>query len=237
MMVLWVWNQLNFSVLENNLFNWIKKLIKSRNSFLNSSQWKGSSKYWNDRYKGGGNSGAGSYNRLAEFKAKILNDFVKENDVNSVIEWGCGDGNQLSLAKYPLYWGYDVSEQAIKICKIKFKKDKIKNFLWCGGENTIERKADLAISLDVLYHLIEDAIFDAYMHRLFKSANKYVIIYSCNYDDNTVATHVKCRNFTSWVESNEENWCLNKIIKNEFPYNNSDPDNTSWSDFYIYHKK
>ena len=30
------------------------------------------------RYKKGGNSGAGSYNHLAEFKAEVLNQFVKE---------------------------------------------------------------------------------------------------------------------------------------------------------------
>src|SRR5687768_6622655 len=55
-------------------------------SFLNSNQ------YWDDRYLIGGNSGAGSYDRLAQFKADVLNKFAYDRDVSSVIEFGCGDG-------------------------------------------------------------------------------------------------------------------------------------------------
>ena len=53
--------------------------------------------YWENRYKNNGNSGAGSYGRLAEFKADVINNFIAENKITSVIEFGCGDGNQLSL--------------------------------------------------------------------------------------------------------------------------------------------
>ena len=44
---------------------------------------KNSREYWEKRYASGGNSGAGSYNYLAEFKAEILNNFVTENNINS----------------------------------------------------------------------------------------------------------------------------------------------------------
>ncbi|MDR2439202.1 MAG: class I SAM-dependent methyltransferase [Planctomycetaceae bacterium] len=80
----------------------------------------GSKRYWDNRYCQGGNSGAGSYGRLAEFKAEILNKFVTENNINSVIEFGCGDGNQLMLANYPYYIGVDVSPKAIEICRELF---------------------------------------------------------------------------------------------------------------------
>ena len=49
----------------------------------------------------GGNSGAGSYNKIAIFKAKIMNQFVLENNIQHVIEFGFGDGAQLERAKYP----------------------------------------------------------------------------------------------------------------------------------------
>ena len=52
--------------------------------------------YWISRYKQGGNSGAGSYNNLAEFKGEIINDFVATHHTKTVIEFGCGDGNPLS---------------------------------------------------------------------------------------------------------------------------------------------
>lgn len=42
--------------------------------------------------------------------------------------------------------------------------------------------ADLTLSLDVIYHLIEDNVFFTYMDRLFDSSTKFVIIYSLNTD-------------------------------------------------------
>jgi len=41
--------------------------------------------YWENRYKNNGNSGAGSYGRLAEFKAEIINKFIADKNINSVI--------------------------------------------------------------------------------------------------------------------------------------------------------
>src|SRR5258708_24901292 len=82
-----------------NLYRKCTRRIAHGNSF------QGSSAYWEDRYRTGGNSGAGSYNSLALFKAEILNAFVRANGVQKVIEFGCGDGNQLSLFEYPCYIG------------------------------------------------------------------------------------------------------------------------------------
>src|ERR1041385_8036217 len=80
----------------------------------------GSAQYWEARYREGGNSGDGSYGRLASFKAQVLNDFVARNQIRSVVEFGCGDGNQLSLAQYPKYLGLDVSPTAVLNCAARF---------------------------------------------------------------------------------------------------------------------
>lgn len=215
------------------LFELIKKIIPSEN------KWQGSQHYWNQRYKKGGNSGAGSYNNLAIFKAEIINKFVEKNNIQSVIEWGCGDGNQLSLANYPSYIGYDVSPKAIYFCKKKFKKDRTKHFI-CSSSPFFRnsKKADLGLSLDVLYHLVEDDVFEHYMNQLFSTSNKFVIIYSCNDTDLTAnASHVKRRKFTDWIDNNAPKWKLKKFIPNKYPYNPQDPENTTWSDFYIYEYK
>ncbi len=90
--------------------------------------FSGSAEYWELRYASGGSSGQGSYGRLAEFKAEVINNFVMERGVHSVIEFGCGDGNQLQLAKYPVYVGLDVSEKAVAMCKEKFNNDTSKLF-------------------------------------------------------------------------------------------------------------
>lgn len=99
----------------------------------------GSAEYWEKRYSAGGNSGVGSYSHFAEFKAEVLNPFVATHDVKSVIEFGCGDGNQLTLAKYPSYLGLDVSASAIARCRETFKADLSKSFLTMSDTGTKKR--------------------------------------------------------------------------------------------------
>ena len=53
---------------------------------LRATGFTTSADYWESRYRTGGTSGAGSYNRLAEFKARVLNEFVERNDIRSVVE-------------------------------------------------------------------------------------------------------------------------------------------------------
>jgi len=192
----------------------------------------GSKEYWEQRYAHGGTSGAGSYGKLAEFKAEIINSFIKNNKINSVIEFGCGDGNQLSLFDFPSYIGLDVSRTAIKLCKERFKNDKTKSFFLydpeCFGDNNSIFKADIALSLDVIYHLIEDNIFELYMKHLFSSADKFVIIYSDDIDTNQ-RYHEKHRQFSKWVETNLPYWKLIDKIKNRYP-------DESCANFFIYEK-
>lgn len=71
------------------------------------------------------------------------------------------------------------------------------------------------------------------MRRLFESSTKYVCIYSCNFNKFS-APHVRCRKFTDYIDSHMSDWKSIKEIKNEYPYDVNDPNNTSWSDFYIY---
>src|SRR5947207_1460070 len=170
------------------------------------TNFSGSASYWEQRYRGGGDSGAGSYGRLADFKAEILNRFVAAHAVESVIEFGCGDGNQLSLARYPKYIGMDVSASAIQMCKKRFVEDLSKSFFLYHPDCFVDRQgifaSDLSLSLDVIYHLVEDRIFDTYMRHLFGAGRRFVAVYSTNEDSSTDDAHVKHRQFTRWVEQN-----------------------------------
>ena len=191
----------------------------------------GSEDYWAHRYNSGGNSGAGSYHKLAEFKAEIINDFVKGNEVKTIIEYGCGDGNQLKLSRYPSYVGFDVSPKVIALCRDIFRNDRTKNFRLMSeykGE-----AAQLTLSLDVIYHLIEDDVYHSYMERLFNSSERFVIIYSSNFDAEQ-RYHERPRQFTKWVETNVSHWKLIRHIPNRFPYNGDEEG--SFSEFYIYEK-
>ncbi len=200
----------------------------------------GSARYWEHRYRSGNTSGAGSYGRLAEFKMEVLNTFVTDRNVESVIEFGCGDGAQLSLANYPSYMGLDISAAAVDICKQKFMGDTTKRFMTYNPENfNIGDKiyqAQLALSLDVVFHLVENEIYETYISNLFRAAQRHVIIYSSNHDEKTVSPHVRHRKFTDTVKSEFTDWELKTTIKNKYPYDENDPDNTSFSDFYIFEK-
>ena len=50
-------------------------LIGPTINLLRGLTFRNSTDYWERRYRKGGNSGAGSYNRLARFKAGFLNGF------------------------------------------------------------------------------------------------------------------------------------------------------------------
>lgn len=218
----------------------IKKLVETLNTkiadgFSSSRKFRGSENYWIRRYNKGRNSGSGSYGKLAEFKAEIINGFVQENDIATIIEYGCGDGNQLQLADYPSYLGFDVSAKAIELCLEAHGEDTSKSFQLMVDYK--DERAELTLSLDVIYHLVEDEVFSLYMQRLFDSAEKYVIIYSSNFKDDYegCAQHVRHRNFTTWVENKRSNWKLQKMIKNRYPYAGDDTEG-SFADFYIYTK-
>ena len=199
-------------------------------------KFQGSKLYWEQRYVSNKNSGSGSYGRLSEFKADIINAFVAKYNINEVLELGCGDGNQLTLAQYNKYIGVDVSQKAIDLCKSKFKGDASKSFFHTDDIDVNTLNVELVMSLDVIYHLIEDHVYEAYMNQLFNTSKKYVIIYSSNYDKE-VDVHVKCRKFTNWIQKHKSpKWKLKAHIKNKYPFNSKDPNNTSMSDFFIYEK-
>ncbi len=75
-----------------------------------------SSKYWESRYAAGGNSGEGHMEDWRNSR-QISQCFIQFRDVNTSIELGCGDGNQLTMLKYPNYLGLDVSPTAVRSVK------------------------------------------------------------------------------------------------------------------------
>lgn len=215
----------------------LRDIVQILLKLTGNSRFPGSEPYWEDHYKSGGDSGSGSYNRLAEFKANIINDFITEKRIASAIEFGCGDGNNLSLINYPKYIGLDVSPTAIKLCMNKFKNDDSKSFYVYNSlaflDNHMLFRAELSLSLDVIYHLVEDDIFIKYMTQLFQSSQKYVIIYSRDYSEKQVF-HQRSRNFSQWITENQKSSRLIKEIENPYKYDSKDPNNTSNALFMIY---
>lgn len=210
-----------------------KSLRRLGSAFTRRTKFTTSADYWENRYYQGGSSGSGSYNRLAQFKADVLNEFVRTHSIGTILEFGSGDGAQLALADYPSYIGVDVSPTAIDVTRRRFAGDKTKKFV-LSSEIDEELSAQLVLSLDVIYHLVEDEVFNSYMNQLFDASTRYVIIYASNEEKGWPGPHVRHRRFTSWIESNRSDFRLVNKIPNKFPYSDRDPDNTSFADFYIF---
>lgn len=186
-------------------------------------------KIWEHRYLSGGNSGNGSYGELCDYKAKFINTFVNEKNIKSIIEFGSGDGNQMEHFEVDNYIGLDISEQVINTCKQKYKDIANKIFITYDEyyKQFNKNKYDLSISLDVIYHLVEDAVYEKYMDDLFNSTNKFVIIYSTNWKEKYNGSHVYHRNFTKYIDIMFKNAKLIHHEPNKFP-------SQSTAEFYIY---
>ena len=172
----------------------------------------GSADYWERRYAQGGTSGAGSAGPAAQWKAVVVNQWVRELGVTSVVDFGCGDGQQLALAEYPRYLGLDPSGTAVKQCIERFQGDHTKSFLRLPPGEFADpagwRRGDLALSMEVLFHLVEEEVFTSYLEVLFDSAERHVVICSNDSDSGARAPHERYRSFTTWVAANRPQWQL-----------------------------
>jgi hypothetical protein len=205
-------------------------LARSRSDF-------DASQYWEARYAAGGTSGEGSYGRLAAFKAEVLNRFIAEHKCASVIEFGCGDGNQLSLLTVSTYIGLDVSRSALQRCIRRFGSDDTKSFFLfdtgCFRDPSRTFHADLALSLDVIYHVVDDVAFQAYMSELCAASDEYLIIYSTDYESENLG-HQRHRAVSSWMKARSD-FTFTRTIDN--PYcGSADGQQQSEARFLIYRR-
>lgn len=201
-----------------------------------SAAFPGSAQYWEQRYRHGGNSGSGSYGEYAAAKAAVVNEIVAAHAVRSVIEFGCGDGNQLQYLNVERYLGLDVAASAVDRCVQLFSEDESKSFLWYDPARFSDRahflQADLALSQEVIFHLVEDEVFEGYLQHLFSAAGRLVLICSSDIDWYAGA-HERHRNWTPWVEQNLPEWRLIDQRPSPFPYDPATGQGLM-SGFYLY---
>lgn len=167
-----------------------------------------SKNYWQNRYKTGGSSGAGSRGNEAIKKAEYINNIIDRYNIKSVNDYGHGDCNQLShMKKVDSYIGYDVSDCARNKCISMFTDDNKYKFI---DDVSKFKKADLALSLDVIYHLVEDDVYYGYLDDLF-STSGIVLIYSTDKDCSSGSDHCRHRKFTSYIKTRFPDFFLEDI--------------------------
>ena len=135
---------------------------------------------------------------------------------HTVVDFGCGDGFQIGLLDVPHYTGLDVSPAALELCRTRFADRAGWRFLPAADRAAWAGRYDMAMSLDVIFHLVETEVFEAYMHDLFAHADRLVLIYSSDVDHDAPGRHVLHRNVTRWTAENLPHWRQTRAIPNPF---------------------
>lgn len=123
--------------------------------------------YRSDVWLGGG-SGSGSTPEVTASYRQFLTNFIKQRDVKSVVDLGCGDWQFSQMLDWTGidYVGIDVSKVVLKNTSV-FARPGIK-FIEMNGVTGSVPGADLLILKDVIQHWTNDDI-----HRFIPSLNKF----------------------------------------------------------------
>lgn len=167
-----------------------------------------------------GNSGPGSDVEYNKEYICFLKNFIINNQVQSVVDLGCGDwrcGKDIYESLSCTYIGYDIYQEMIDSHILNFK-----NPLWgfecknCLKDLNDMKKADLLIVKDVLQHWtdVEISRFMSFQSRTKRY--KYILITNCSYNDN-ITKYIKTGEFRTL---NKEHVVLKKYNLIElFKYN------------------
>ncbi|MGK2948355.1 MAG: hypothetical protein ACSLFP_07260 [Acidimicrobiales bacterium] len=157
-----------------------------------------------------------------------------------MLELGCGDGEQLALAEYPTYIGFDIAPSALHLCAERFGADPTKQFFAYDRETFDQDhgglRAELALSLDVVFHLIEDDLFEAHLTHLFDAATRYVIVFGRDREHLATTGHVRDRRFSEWVGSHRPQWRLIDRVPSPHPFTGDVTTGTA-SEFFVYQRR
>lgn len=138
-----------------------------------------SAEYWKDRLQTIGDAGAGSGGPMRLFKIDTINDFIRENRVQSVLDFGYGDCRVSAFIRSKIYTGVDITD------KFAFMAG-----MFIAEHTTLLRSPfdidipapphELVICLDVLFHILPHEI--EYLHKtldnIYKYSNRHIIIYA-----------------------------------------------------------
>jgi len=220
------------SVRGSSLLTGIKRRFDSRKTLV---EFQSTQQYWEHRYESGGDSGEGSYGQLARYKADFINTFCEHSKPSSVIEFGCGDGNQASLLSISAYTGIDISKKCIDDCKKQLAR---RGYQFMVLEDYLKDKEpssnDLVLSLDVIFHLIEDDVYRNYIDTMLAASAKYAIVYSSNFTHfDKSLPHVRHREFVQDIVTWHPEWNLVQKFDNPFAKQHDSREYGSFAQFHL----
>jgi len=188
--------------------------------------------YWERRYSSGGMSNTQDvvdqhvFPTLYKWRSVWLRHIFKhataEGRPLSVLDLGVGDGRQafniLCGGQVESLTGLDVSWFTVHALENRLNSDRPlgcadMDVYWYDGfilpQEIHGLTFDVTLSLQVVFHLLEDALFERYMALLFMLAREVVVVHAPDIDDALPQiAHMRYRRFSSWVATWRPDWEL-----------------------------
>lgn len=158
-------------------------------------------RYWEERYRRGGFSGAGSRGEEAAQKVQLVNDVVEANGVQSLLDLGCGDGHVAAGISVARYTGYDPAPSALALAREQRPDGHFMRTLPAGP-----MRFDMTLSMDVLFHLVDERTYAEYLEALFGYSD-LVLVYGTD-KELQGRSHVLHR---VWTKDVPPGWSMQEI--------------------------
>lgn len=181
--------------------------------------------YWQKRYSVGDNSGSGSQGDLLSFKIDFINDFIKENEIKTVLDFGHGDLNVAKEINVESYTGIDIFD---------LEDEAGLNLVNCRFDEYEGDGVDLVMCLDVIYHILEEE--QDYMResldKMMEKSNRFFMMYAHDSEDPKFETEYSVHLYNSkWLQHMNSQDDFKLIYKQERPFNEY-----SSAQFFIYER-
>jgi len=175
--------------------------------------------FWETRYSLGYDSGEGSAGVEADWKWKMIIEFMPR--ITSVIDVGCGDLRFWKAGPKPdRYVGIDISETIIE--KNRRIPERNHKFFCAPAEKRIYGlKAPFVFCIDLLFHIMDDNRYEAILENLCHYSSRFIFIHT--WIDNffgdrdrgpfTDGKHMTFRRFEDYFPIFDRNGFSNPLIK------------------------
>jgi SAM-dependent methyltransferase len=143
-----------------------------------SERVKTEGRFWEERYRTGGDSGKGSVGAYRKWKWKTIKKYINPKE-KSVLDVGCGDLQFMKGQKFKHYVGVDISSSIIE-------KNRAKRPDWaflCADVATYglrfrPQPFDVVFCMDVLFHIMNDERYGILLDNLNRWAGEWLFIVS-----------------------------------------------------------
>jgi len=197
-------------------------------------------KWWNEWYKGGGTSGQGSRGDLLEFKSDYINTYFRQDAIQTVFDYGCGDGWLAGNLECKNYLGMDVSAEAVMMCKKKINRpnfyfELVESNLISGNYidlKCVDRfaiKPEAIICIDMLYHVMDNELVNKIIESIFSSSARMIVLY-------TIPNTKMHGGRTDAINFYNNSETLNRVTKNWRLIGETEPKGISAAGFFIWTK-